>query len=93
MTATLLAFALAQALDVASTCAALRTGREANPFLPSSCGRIAVVKSGVTVGASVALWSMRKEHPKLATWLAISATAVTGAAAVHNARAARRPSR
>jgi len=86
MSASILAFALAQALDVQTSCLAIhhRNAYEANQFLPRSCVGIAAVKSGVAVGGSIAFWQVGKTHPRLSKWLAISATAVTGVAVAYN---------
>jgi hypothetical protein len=95
MSASILAFALAQALDVQTTCLAIhhRNAYEVNQFLPRSCTGIAVVKSGVAVGGSIAFWQVGKSHPRLSKWLAIGATAATGAAIAYNFKTLREDSR
>jgi hypothetical protein len=86
LNASILAFALAQALDVQTSCLAMhhRDAYEVNRFLPRSCAGIAAVKGGVAVGGSLAFWQLGKQHPRLAKWLAIGATAATGAAVAYN---------
>jgi hypothetical protein len=86
MSTSILAFALAQALDAQTTCLAIhhRNAYETNRLLPQSCMGIAAAKSGVAIGGSLAFWHLRKEKPGLAKWLAITATAATGAAIAYN---------
>jgi len=91
MSTSILAFALAQALDVQTSCLAIhhRNAYEMNRLLPRSCTGIAIVKGGVAVGGSLAFWQLGKEKPRLAKWLAITATAATGVAVAYNFRTLR----
>ena len=91
MTTSILAFALAQALDVQTSCLAIhhRNAYEMNRLLPKSCMGIAAAKSGVAIGGSIAFWQLGKEKPRLAKWLAITATAATGVAIAYNFRTLR----
>lgn len=90
----LAAFIGAQALDCATTAARLSSGRyqEANPLLPQSPVAICAIKGGVTVGAAIPLWKMRKARPKLTRVLLIVGAGVAGGAAVYNARQGQRRS-
>lgn len=87
MTGWLIAFAVAQALDAGTSCAALQHGaREGNPLLPSTCGRMIAVKAGMTAGYGVAMRPAFQQHPRLArivTGLLITSTV---AVAIHNTR-------
>lgn len=85
----LLALALATALDVHTSCLALKyveRSYEANRFLPRNCVGIAAVKGGITTGVSLTLWQVGKTHKKTAIWSAVAATAVSGYAVYHNIR-------
>lgn len=60
----------AQAADIGTTCTALRTGHyaEANPLLPQTCGKIAVVKGTLTAASlGAVVWLERNGHKKGAT--------------------------
>jgi hypothetical protein len=87
----IVAFALAQALDVQTTCLAIhhRNAYEANRLLPKSCEGIAIAKSGVALGGAIAFWQLGQEKPRIAKWLAITATAATGVAVAYNLKTLR----
>lgn len=90
MAAWIAAFALAQALDAGTTCAAFaRGGIEANPVMPGSCKASVGVKAAVTVGYGFALRPLFKTHPRAARVLTGTLSAVTVGVALHNHRTGR----
>lgn len=84
----LAAFLGAQSADAVTTWRSLSSARyvEANPILPHTRGGIVAVKAGVTATTAVAVWKIRKQHPKLAAWILVPAIAAGTVAAVHNGR-------
>ncbi len=81
----IVAFTLARALDVTSTCAVLaQGGRELNPFLPGTCGKQAAVQAAVASAQTWGLVRLSREHPKLAKGLAVAMTALSVGVAAHN---------
>ena len=92
----ILALALATALDVQTSCLALKhveRAYESNRFLPRNCVGIAAAKGGITTGVSLTLWQVGKTHRKTAIWSAVAATAVSGVAVYYNIRTIRNSGR
>ncbi len=87
MKLTLIALAIARALDASSTCAAFhRGGSEGNPVLPTNCPVAISVQAGLVVGQDFGLSKLAAKHPRLAQIIAWSTTSIEGAVAFHNAR-------
>lgn len=83
----LLAYVLASALDVETTCLALsHGGYERNILAPQTCGRMVLVRSGITAGATVGLWSAAKTHPTAARWVTVGLIGVTSVVVAQNMR-------
>ena len=90
MTPYLLAFALSQALDVGTSCAAFARGAyEANPIMPSTCGTMVATKVATTGAYTLLMHPLARKHPKLARVLTATLTGATLAIAVHNHQSGR----
>jgi hypothetical protein len=89
--ALLAAYLTAQGADVGTTLA-LRgpSTYEANPFVPRHPVPFLVVKAGVTTGAVLYGWRIRKSHPKAAAGLFLVGAVSGSLGAVLNARLLRR---
>ncbi len=86
----LLALAVLQGADAASTCAALHRGfREGNPLLPQSCAGIVGVKAVTVVVLALGLPRLARAHPKLARGVASVAISSSGVGVVWNVRVLR----
>lgn len=84
------ASALGDLADAVTTVGALRRGgRESNPVLGNSLGRLLAIKGAGSVGYLVVLRQLAKSHPTLAKWMWYGNGIGKGAVAVHNARVAR----
>ena len=92
---TLVSYAAASGADLATTmhCLGAQTCREANPIMVPLVGTPAAagaVKMGTAALVGWLLLHHHKQHPKVTFWLAIAGTSLYSAAAIHNARVARR---
>lgn len=87
--ALLIAIAISQGTDTASTCYALSKGyREGNPLLPSNCPAIVSIKTGMTAATIKLYHESHKKHPKLTKVLAAISVGVASYATIHNIRLA-----
>ncbi len=88
MKITLVALALARALDAGTTCHVLhRGGAEANPLLPGgSCKAVVAAQGAIATGEAYGLARFAKRHPRLAQGLAWGTVSIEGWAAFHNVR-------
>lgn len=84
-------FAGLQGVDYAMTTRCVQQGRcsEANPAMRGVVGsplKFALLKGAVTSGAIYGAWSLRKTHPKAATWLLVGMAGAQAIVVASNAR-------
>ena len=93
--AALASYAALSVLDARQTGACLSAGtcREANPLLSGLSGKpgaLVTAKLAANTGVALAVWRLRKRHPRAALVFGVAAAVSQGMVVAHNARQGRK---